>query len=140
MSLQRFSRILFSRYVQPHRGIHLAALNANRPSASSDVGVIGYRQIEKRAHEAGEDPFDSLDRDKPHNLKGSGTKSDPFLVPSRNHMRCVTVQLGEESAPPHYFWVTKDEGGRDPITGKHFKLDFIEGDKWGIDELDLFKH
>lgn len=45
-----------------------------------------------------------------------------------------------EGGPPTGFWVTLEKGGRNPFTGAHYKLDYDPTDKWGIDELDLFKH
>jgi len=45
-----------------------------------------------------------------------------------------------EGGVPPGFWLTLEEGGRCPVTGQHYKLHLDTSDKWGISELDLFKH
>jgi len=120
-------------------GAWIGNLFASKPLPTMESMAVGYERIVMEAAKVGEDPLECTDRDERTVLAGSGTKADPFVVNSRNTRRAV-LYLGEgKVGPPACFWVTLD-GGRNPHTGDHYVLNYDPSDKWGIDELDLFKH
>lgn len=113
----------------------------DKPAPRLEDIAVGYEKITLDAAEQGEDPFELQNRDEKYTPVGTGTRSDPFLVPSRNKERYVMREAPDHSGgPPVGFWVTLDDGGRCPATGDHYKLNYDPTDKWGIDELDLFSH
>ncbi|XP_076806368.1 uncharacterized protein LOC143449918 [Clavelina lepadiformis] len=149
MSLRKLTQVavLASQNVQVQRQVHLSAARRGffdlfkKPLARQEDQVVGYQKIVMDAVKVGEDPLETQDRDKPYNPPGSGTRADPFLVKSKNTRRYVMAQPPNHSGgTPRGFWVTLEDGGRCPYTGRHYKLDYDPSDKWGINELDLFRH
>merc|ERR1719415_72277 len=99
-------------------GAWIGNLFASKPLPTMESMAVGYERIVMEAAKVGADPLD---------------------INSRNTRRAV-LYLGEgKVGPPACFWVTLD-GGRNPHTGDHYVLNYDPSDKWGIDELDLFKH
>lgn len=112
----------------------------NKPVARQEDIAIGYQKIVIESSITGDDPLEN-ERDGFEQIAGSGSRSDPFIVPSRQPKRFVLVDTpGCEGGPPTGFWVTQEDGGRCPITARYYKLAFDPKDKWGVDELDLFAH
>ena len=112
----------------------------NKPVARQEDIAVGYQKIQIESSNAGEDPLE-IEREVREEVAGSGTRSDPFIIPSRQTRRFVLVDTpGCEGGPPTGFWVTLENGGRCPITAQYYKLAYDSKDKWGVDELDLFAH
>ena len=63
-----------------------------KPMPRQEDFVTGYQKIIQDAKKVGADPFEVEDRDAPTKIAGSGTKSDPYIVPSRNTRRLVLVE------------------------------------------------
>ena len=111
-----------------------------KPMPRVEDTAVGYSKIAMESKEVGDDPFE-MNRDQVELVTGTGTKSDPFMIPSRNTRRFVAVPAGElEGGPPSGFWVTLEDGGRCPFTARYYKLKYDPEDKWGVDKLDLFAH
>lgn len=65
---------------------------AAKPMARHEDSLTGYQKIIHEAQKAGADPLEVEDRDSPTQVVGSGTKSDPYMVPSRNTRRLVLIE------------------------------------------------
>jgi len=112
-----------------------------KPLARVEDMAVGYQKIDLESALVGEDPMESHNRDEVDTVAGSGTKSDPFIIPSRQTRRYVLIPTpGCDGGPPMGFWVTLEDGGRCPVTARYFKLKHDPKDNWGVDELDLFAH
>jgi hypothetical protein len=121
-------------------GAWIGNLFASKPLPTHESSAVGYERIVMEAAKVGEDPFECVDREERTLLAGSGTKADPYVINSRNTRRAVLYLAEGKVGPPHCFWVTLENGGRNQWTGEHYVLNYDPSDKWGIDELDLFKH
>ena len=75
-------------FLTPKLLLHFLA----KPLPRQEDVVTGYQKIIMDAAKVGEDPLDVQDRDKPFTPTGSGTKADPFMIPSRNTRRYVLVE------------------------------------------------
>ena len=144
MALRLFK---MSRQCMQLRQIHKSATSyglldfLNKPVARQEDMAIGFQKIVLDTENTGEDPLEAHNRDETDQVAGSGTKSDPFIIPARQTKRLVLVPTpGCEGGPPTGFWVTLEEGGRCPITARYFKLHYDPKDEYGVDKLDLFAH
>ena len=147
MALNSLKFAKLAKQCSPLRLFHKSC-NANffdilkKPFPRIEDSAVGYQRIAAEAAEAGEDPFEA-DRETPSILCGSGTRRDPYRIPSRNKKRFVLVcppNHDQVGGPVEGFWVTCEDGGRCPITAQYYRIQHEPDDKWGIDELDLFKH
>ena len=142
MALKVFN---FTRHCMQHRCMYQSAskwieFGWNKPVARDEDMAVGYKKIALEASKAGEDPFE-LDRETSEKICGDGSRYNPFVIPSRNTRRLVLVEYpGNHGGPAVGFWVTREDGGRCPITAQYYKLQYNPRDKWGIDDLDLFAH
>nr|CAB3233226.1 cytochrome c oxidase subunit 5B, mitochondrial [Phallusia mammillata] len=146
MALRKFTQVALQSVfrTQSARAVHISvprkAILEDKPWPDEGAAV-GYEKVVMDAAKVGEDPLEVFNRETPYPFQGAGTKDDPIVIPSRNKTRYVmTNPPNWEGGPPVGTWVTLEEGGRCPATGKHYKLNYDPSDKWGINELDLFMH
>ncbi|XP_002120861.4 cytochrome c oxidase subunit 5B, mitochondrial [Ciona intestinalis] len=128
---------------QVHATASLNFFNFKKPCPSSEGGLaVGFEKILMDAAKVGEDPLEDMNRDqKTPPTGGSGTKEDPYRMYSTAPSRYIEIEEPDShGGPPVGFWCTLEEGGRCPLTGEYYVLDYDASDKWGIGKLDLFMH
>lgn len=101
-----------------------ASLIPNKPMLSDEALAVGYEKHEMLYANHPADPLNVKYINYTYVPAGKGTKNEPFLVPSMYKERLCKVDMGDEDFDLPEFLVTLEKGGRCPVTGAHYKLDY----------------
>merc|ERR1712142_59626 len=107
----------------------------NKPLLSDEAIAVGLEKHELKYENHPGAPLNTKHINETYTPQGKGTKQDPFIIPSHEKSRLCKVDLGDEDFDLPEFTVTLEGGGRCPVSGAHYKLDYHP--EWAIIETHV---